>query len=76
MTATTGPVAYPALNYQPGSMLGPNPIDPRSQPGGMFTRNLLGNLAVGAFKLTYPDNELGIWFILQDLSVRTEGHFR
>ncbi|KAL9096802.1 MAG: hypothetical protein Q9163_006407, partial [Psora crenata] len=51
-------------------------VDPRSQPGGMFTRNLIGNLAVGAFKLTYPENDLGVWFILQDLSVRTEGVFR
>ena len=51
-------------------------VDPRSQPGGMFTRNLIGSLAVGAFKLTYPENDLGVWFVLQDLSVRTEGSFR
>ena len=42
----------------------------------MFTRNLIGSLCVSAFKLTNPNNELGVWFILQDLSVRTEGSFR
>ncbi|KAI4283431.1 MAG: hypothetical protein L6R38_002153 [Xanthoria sp. 2 TBL-2021] len=45
-------------------------------PPGMFTRNLIGSLGVSAFKLTDPDNAMGIWFILQDLSVRTEGNFR
>ncbi|CAL8579768.1 hypothetical protein XPA_005499 [Xanthoria parietina] len=45
-------------------------------PPGMFTRNLIGSLGVSAFKLTDPDNAVGIWFILQDLSVRTEGNFR
>ena len=42
----------------------------------MFTRNLIGSLCVSAFKLTNPNNEIGVWFILQDLSVRTEGSFR
>lgn len=50
--------------------------DPRSAPSGMFTRNLIGSLCVSAFKLTDPNNHVGIWFILQDLSVRTEGQFR
>jgi hypothetical protein len=56
--------------------------DPRSAPSGMFTRNLIGSLSVSAFKLMAPaakdedKDELGIWFILQDLSVRTEGTFR
>ncbi|KAL8770752.1 MAG: hypothetical protein Q9209_003619 [Squamulea sp. 1 TL-2023] len=45
-------------------------------PAGMFTRNLIGSLGVSAFKLTDCDNAMGIWFILQDLSVRTEGNFR
>lgn len=43
---------------------------------GMFTRNLIGSLAVNAFKLTDADGKLGLWFVLQDLSVRTEGPFR
>lgn len=42
----------------------------------MFTRNLIGSLSASAFKLTDPDNKIGVWFILQDLSVRTEGSFR
>lgn len=45
-------------------------------PGGMFTRNLIGSLSASAFRLTDPDNKIGVWFILQDLSVRTEGSFR
>ena len=47
-----------------------------SQPSGMFTRNLIGSLAASAFRLTDPLEKIGIWFILQDLSVRTEGNFR
>lgn len=42
----------------------------------MFTRNLIGSLSASAFRLTDPDNKIGVWFILQDLSVRTEGTFR
>jgi hypothetical protein len=45
-------------------------------PSGMFTRNLIGSLAASAFRLTDPDDRIGIWFVLQDLSVRTEGTFR
>lgn len=40
------------------------------------TQNLLGSLASPAFKLLDLNNTLGIWFVLQDLSVRTEGVFR
>ena len=46
------------------------------QPHGMFTRNLIGSLAAGAFRLSDTRGHLGIWFVLQDLSVRTEGSFR
>lgn len=42
----------------------------------MFTRNLIGSLSASAFRLTDPDMKMGVWFILQDLSVRTEGTFR
>ncbi|KAK4659142.1 hypothetical protein QC762_107600 [Podospora pseudocomata] len=45
-------------------------------PSGMFTRNLIGSLAASAFRLNDPDDKIGIWFVLQDLSVRTEGCFR
>jgi Velvet factor len=47
-----------------------------SQGGGQFTRNLIGSLTASAFRLKDDKDVLGIWFILQDLSVRTEGMFR
>lgn len=43
---------------------------------GMYTRNLIGSLAVNAAKLQDDHNKTGLWFVLQDLSVRTEGLFR
>jgi hypothetical protein len=43
---------------------------------GMYTRNLIGSLSASAFRLTDPNDKNGIWFVLQDLSVRTEGNFR
>ena len=79
------PAATPITptTYQHAMMQGQGPLlspsgscDPRSHPSGMFTRNLIGSLCVSAFKLTDPDNQMGVWFILQDLSVRTEGSFR
>lgn len=45
-------------------------------PAGMFTRNLIGSLAASAFRLQDTEDKIGIWFVLQDLSVRTEGCFR
>jgi hypothetical protein len=54
----------------------PNLSAQSAAPGGMFTRNLIGSLSASAFRLTDPDNKIGVWFILQDLSVRTEGNFR
>lgn len=47
-----------------------------SSSGGMYTRNLIGSLSASAFKLDDNRKKPGIWFILQDLSVRTEGWFR
>lgn len=43
---------------------------------GMFTRNLIGNCAGSAFRLHDTKDKIGIWFVVQDLSVRTEGSFR
>lgn len=68
-----------SMPQQMGNMLSPShvpPMDPRSAPQGMFTRNLIGSLAVNANPLQDTAAKLGIWFILQDLSVRTEGTFR
>ncbi|KXH63752.1 developmental regulator VelB [Colletotrichum salicis] len=47
-----------------------------SQPQGMFTRNIIGSVSSSAFRLNDVDDQVGVWFIMQDLSVRTEGHFR
>ena len=46
------------------------------QPSGMFSRNLIGSLAASAFRLSDTSDRIGIWFVLQDLSVRTDGSFR
>ncbi|MCJ1257086.1 hypothetical protein MMC24_004911 [Lignoscripta atroalba] len=88
-TTASGTPITPTNCYHPQNMQGqaplmspqqmipqPSAIDPRAAPSGMFTRNLIGSLCVSAFKLTDPDSAMGIWFILQDLSVRTEGSFR
>jgi hypothetical protein len=53
----------------------PIPIVPMPT-ANRFTRNLIGSLAVNAFKLNDDQGTLGLWFVLQDLSVRTEGNFR
>ncbi|KAJ5644473.1 Velvet complex subunit B [Penicillium longicatenatum] len=72
-------VGYPQYGYPPQAQMQPA-MSPAPAvtggPGGMFTRNLIGSLSASAFRLTDPDNKIGVWFILQDLSVRTEGSFR
>lgn len=68
------PYGYPPGSQMPGTMSPAQPVS--GGPGGMFTRNLIGSLSASAFRLTDPDNKIGVWFILQDLSVRTEGTFR
>jgi hypothetical protein len=47
-----------------------------AQAANMYTRNLIGSLSVNATKLKDTEKHEGIWFVLQDLSVRTEGKFR
>lgn len=56
--------------------LPPVTAHPPNSSAGMFTRNLIGSLTVNASKLTDTNKNLGLWFVLQDLSVRTEGTFR
>lgn len=53
----------------------PIPIMPIPS-NGMFTKNLIGSLCANATRLNDTNNKPGYWFILQDLSVRTEGNFR
>lgn len=58
---------------------GPSSQRQTSSSGSRATtlvRNLIGTLAVPAYKLTDLNNLLGIWFVPYDLSVRTEGIFR
>ncbi|KAI8997809.1 velvet factor-domain-containing protein [Pilobolus umbonatus] len=40
------------------------------------TRTLMGAIVSNSYPLVGPDNELGVFFIFQDLSVRVEGRFR
>lgn len=42
----------------------------------MPMRNFLGALVSNAYQLTDANGEPGVFFIFQDLSVRTEGRFR
>ncbi|KAI9369308.1 velvet factor-domain-containing protein [Aspergillus egyptiacus] len=75
------PQAQYYSNYYGGGPVPQAPNMPAAQPvtagpGGMFTRNLIGCLSASAFRLCDPENKIGVWFILQDLSVRTEGCFR
>ena len=61
--------------YVPMTTAMPLPPPPATATG-MFTRNLIGSLTVNAFRLTDTEGKVGFWFVLQDLSVRTEGNFR
>lgn len=58
------------------SQYSPAGVHPLAANSGMYTRNLIGNLSASAFRLKDLTNKEGVWFILQDLSVRTEGWFR
>lgn len=49
---------------------------PNDQYKGALNRNLIGSVAASAFCLTDTSNREGIWFVLQDLSVRLEGTYR
>ncbi|KAF2749300.1 hypothetical protein M011DRAFT_303656 [Sporormia fimetaria CBS 119925] len=79
------PPGYPAQygqqyhNPPPHVPMGvPSPPTPSPQQAAsaIYTRNLIGSLAVNASKLNDVQKKLGLWFVLQDLSVRTEGQFR
>lgn len=45
-------------------------------PSPAATRNLIGSLVSSAAKLFDTEDQLGIYFVFQDLSIRTEGTFR
>ncbi|KAG8714258.1 hypothetical protein FRC08_012157 [Ceratobasidium sp. 394] len=44
--------------------------------GGQYTRTLVGPLSANASRLVDAEDQPGIFFLFQDLSVRTEGTFR
>lgn len=48
----------------------------QTQGPGSITRNLIGQVSSSATQLKDLDKKPGLWFIFQDLSVRTEGVFR
>ena len=54
----------------------PQPMMQPSNNSSMFTRNLIGSTTVSAQNLYDLQEKAGIWFVLQDLSVRQEGRFR
>ncbi|KXS98171.1 hypothetical protein AC578_6398 [Pseudocercospora eumusae] len=68
-----GGVYYPGM---PGTGAPIGYMAPAQTNNAMYTRNLIGSLTVNAAKLVDNDNKSGYWFVLQDLSVRTEGFFR
>lgn len=70
------PSGAPVPQPPPGYMVQVNSVAHHAPSNGMFTRNLIGSLSVNAFKLLDTEDKIGFWFILQDLSVRTEGFFR
>ncbi|KAF2842903.1 hypothetical protein M501DRAFT_924770, partial [Patellaria atrata CBS 101060] len=71
------PPPGPPPNYYSQTPGTPMPIQAPAHPAsGMFTRNLIGSLSVNAFRLSDTEQKIGFWFVLQDLSVRTEGSFR
>ncbi|KAK6205832.1 hypothetical protein LQW54_008217 [Pestalotiopsis sp. IQ-011] len=53
-----------------------NSVGGQQQPNGMYSRNLIGSLVSSGNRLDDVDGKVGVWFVLQDLSVRTEGWFR
>jgi hypothetical protein len=63
------PYAQPRRGFRDDDLNSP-------QTTGMFTRNLIGSLTTNACLLRDEKKTPGIWFILQDLSVRTEDWFR
>ncbi|GAB7359473.1 hypothetical protein MBLNU230_g6119t1 [Neophaeotheca triangularis] len=67
------PMNFNGQMYMPQQQY-PMPVAQHS--AAMFSRNLIGSLTVNASKLDDTRDQPGFWFVLQDLSVRTEGWFR
>jgi hypothetical protein len=75
------PMSRPGVYHPTGVFYGQlgQPIGyapPAQHANAMYTRNLIGSLTVNAARLNDNEGKPGYWFVLQDLSVRTEGYFR
>lgn len=77
ITGPDGQQYYSQVPQYPGGMYMPQQYaPPQNQSNAMYTRNLIGSLTVNASLLQDTEKKTGYWFVLQDLSVRTEGYFR
>ena len=74
---TPPPPYYPATPVTPTQQNTP-PSSSRQSPTRphMYTRTLVGPLSANACRLMDEQNKSGVFFLFQDLSVRTEGTFR
>ncbi|RMZ74183.1 nucleoside diphosphatase Gda1 [Pyrenophora seminiperda CCB06] len=70
------PGSYPTYTQAYGQTLPQTTMIPAAPMSSNHTRNLIGMNAVNACRLNDLDGKAGFWFVLQDLSVRTEGTFR
>lgn len=78
------PYAQPQYyaNQAPGGYAPPygtsyaQPAAPTQNSNSNHTRNLIGQASVSSATLNDAEGKPGVWFVLQDLSVRTEGTFR
>jgi len=74
------PYFSPPPNYQQNPPSGPPPTAsmaaPAPSPRNAYTRTLVGPLSSNGYRLLDEHRKPGIFFLFQDLSVRTEGTFR
>lgn len=79
VATSMGTGQFPGGPFYTVPSAGPQPAmypAPAQSNSAMYTRNLIGSLTVNAAKLKDTEGKVGYWFVLQDLSVRTEGLFR
>jgi Velvet factor len=83
--AAMSSAAAASLSHSPPTIaVAGTKLNPDSTPSGTnndspspaATRNLIGSLVSSAAKLFDTEDQLGIYFVFQDLSIRTEGTFR
>ncbi|KAI6047533.1 velvet factor-domain-containing protein [Pisolithus marmoratus] len=67
---------YYQHNYSQSTSSSSSPASPHSLPRNAYTRTLVGPLSSNACRLLDEHRRPGIFFLFQDLSVRTEGKFR